>query len=75
MARTFLDNEMEQKCDVPAGIHDAGTKFWNGGPVVQLIKILHVAMTRDITDMFSVQIWLPSYEILQYMVKSIPSAL
>ena len=27
-SRTFLDNEMEQKCDVPAGIHDAGTKFW-----------------------------------------------
>ena len=24
-SHTFLDNEMEQKCDVPAGIHDAGT--------------------------------------------------
>ena len=23
-SHTFLDNEMEQKCDV----HDAGTKFW-----------------------------------------------
>ena len=26
--RTFHDNEMEQKCDVPASIHDAGTKWW-----------------------------------------------
>ena len=26
-SRTFLDNEMEQKCDVPSGIHDVGTKF------------------------------------------------
>ena len=31
-SRTFLDNEMEQKCDVPAGIHDAGTKFWEWWP-------------------------------------------
>ena len=23
-SRTFLDNEMEQICDVPAGIHDQG---------------------------------------------------
>ena len=23
-SRIFLDNEMEQKCDVPAGIHNAG---------------------------------------------------
>ena len=25
-ARPSLDNEMNQKCGVPAGIHDAGTK-------------------------------------------------
>ena len=31
-SRTFLDNEMEQKCDLPAGIHDAGTKFWKRWP-------------------------------------------
>ena len=26
ISRTFHDNEMEQECDVPASIHDAGTK-------------------------------------------------
>ena len=34
---TFLDNEMEQKCDVAAGIHDAGTKFWKWWPCGYMI--------------------------------------
>ena len=34
--------KMEQKCDVPAGIHDAGTKFWKWWPCA--VHILYAAL-------------------------------
>ena len=50
-----LDNEMEQKCDVPTGIHDAGTKFLKWWPcgfnqclLVHLSTLVHLFMGHDI---------------------------
>ena len=34
-SHTFLDKKMEQKCNVPAGIHDGGLSSGSGGPVVK----------------------------------------
>ena len=34
---------MEQKCHVPAGIHDAGLSSTSGGPVVFPFKSLNVS--------------------------------